>query len=705
MTVGCGVTVEEVEPEPAESDVSMALLVGSEQVPSPFEIVPGIGRRLELPLGMRASGLELRSADRLDPSLIELGNLLFFDQRLSKGAVMSCATCHDPAHGYSTTGFTRGVGGNRLPRTTPPAMNRAFGKRATWSGKRTLEEQSTAPITSAAEMGLTEAELVATVTAIPGYADRFERLVVTGVLTAPAISVENIQQAIATFQRGGLMTGSSPVDRFEAGEGEALSVTEKRGRLLFQTQARCVLCHSGPNYTDEGFHHIVPVISSDVGRQEVTGLASDFGRFKTPSLRNVALRGPYFHDGDPFGSLGMATTLGEVVRRYNGGPPIGEPNEDPQVQLLGMGSDQQGAVVAFLRALTGSIPVQPWLSSKGEAASSNRRESIYLSPAVFSEDDYLAANPDLAAMTPGELRAHWLAHGMREGRAALRSFHVKEYLELYPSVHAAFAAEPNAYRLAIDHYLDVGRQRGWVGRYELAPAFFNVDDYRALNGRTTALMSRDRAIEHVLTSGQRNHLPASAAPRGYFIVIADGASRFYYADGTSACTFPNAGAQQANRKRSDNVGVPRLGFVPPNLQDGGACDTTSSPPTASIAPTPTRTKIVDFECRNQSSNQLCSKTVSCPAGMKVRATRAACNLEFGTVPNAVFDALVWNQLVVRRASDHVIEGHCIANGVDIALGSAGQLAPEVPDQVLVGCSEHDDNGGDCQIRGQILCSE
>ncbi|MBL0218704.1 MAG: cytochrome-c peroxidase [Myxococcales bacterium] len=210
MTVGCGVTVEEFEPEPAESDVSMALLVGSEQVPSPFEIVPGIGRRLELPLGMRASGLELRSADRLDPSLIELGNLLFFDQRLSKGAVMSCATCHDPAHGYSTTGFTRGVGGNRLPRTTPPAMNRAFGKRATWSGKRTLEEQSTAPITSAAEMGLTEAELVATVTAIPGYADRFERLVVTGVLTAPAISVENIQQAIATFQRGGLMTGARP---------------------------------------------------------------------------------------------------------------------------------------------------------------------------------------------------------------------------------------------------------------------------------------------------------------------------------------------------------------------------------------------------------------------------------------------------------------------------------------------------------------
>ncbi|MBL0215683.1 MAG: hypothetical protein IPQ07_17605 [Myxococcales bacterium] len=132
---------------------------------------------------------------------------------------------------------------------------------------------------------------------------------------------------------------------------------------------------------------------------------------------------------------------------------------------------------------------------------------------MFSEDDYLAANPDLAAMTPGELRAHWLAHGMREGRAALRSFHVKEYLELYPSVHAAFAAEPNAYRLAIDHYLDVGRQRGWVGRYELAPAFFNVDDYRALNGRTTALMSRDRAIEHVLTSGQRNHLRPRPPPR------------------------------------------------------------------------------------------------------------------------------------------------------------------------------------------------
>lgn len=112
-----------------------------------------------------------------------------------------------------------------------------------------------------------------------------------------------------------------------------------------------------------------------------------------------------------------------------------------------------------------------------------------------------------------------------------------------------------------------------------------------------------------------------------------------------------------------------------------------------------------FECRNESSNRPCTKTVSCPAGMKVRATRAVCNLEFGTVPPAAVDALPWNQLVVRRVSDHAIEGHCIANGVDIALGSIGQLAPEVPDQVVVGCLEHDDNGGDCQILGQLLCSD
>ncbi len=267
---GCAIDSDEVR----EGEDSEPILVGSVTVPGAFATVGGIGRRLELPLGLKAIALELPDGDRLDPSLAELGNLLFFDRRLSKNAMMSCATCHDPVSGYSITHFTRGVDGNPLSRTAPPTMNRLFGTEHTWSGKRTLERQASAPITSAAEMGLTREQLVAIVAGNAGYAIRFDQLVADGVLSAPAIAVDNIERAIATFQRATLMTGDSKVDRYQAGDASALTAEEQVGLRLFQTKARCALCHSGSNFTDESFHHIVPVPSSDLGRQEVTGLTT-----------------------------------------------------------------------------------------------------------------------------------------------------------------------------------------------------------------------------------------------------------------------------------------------------------------------------------------------------------------------------------------------------------------------------------------------
>jgi cytochrome c peroxidase len=699
---GCAVDSDDV----TEAEDSEPILVGSVTVPGAFATVSGIGRRLELPLGLKASELELPDGDRLDPSLAELGNLLFFDRRLSKNAAMSCATCHDPASGYSVKQFTRGVDGNVLRRTAPPTMNRLFGTDNTWSGMRTLEEQASAPITSAAEMGLTREQLLAIVAGNAGYAIRFDQLVADGVLSAPAISVANIERAIATFQRATLMTGDSRVDRYQAGDASALTADEQRGLRLFQTKARCVLCHSGSNFTDESFHHIVPVPSSDLGRQEVTGLASDFGKFKTPSLRNVVLRGPYFHNGDPISTTGMALSVETVVRRYNSGPPLGERNEDPLIVELGMSSSEQSSLARFLRALTGSIPVPAWVSSEGTAASSPRREDIFLSPDVFDVNDYAAANPDLEGMTPSELRSHWLEQGMVEGRSALRRFRVKEYINLYPSVHDAFESKANTYRLAIEHYLGEGRRRGLVGRYALAPGFFDVDGYRTLNGRETALLPYSDAIEQFLTRGVSEHRPSASAPQGYFMHSVGGVSHHSYADGSAYCTFANAAAQQASRGRDDNVGVPRLAYLPPNLRDGGACVTTMSPPTPTKPAPRLKTAIVGFSCRNESFNAVCAKTVSCPAGMSVRAIRAACNLEIGAIDQRVVDAMAWNQLAVRKASNHVSDGHCRAAGIDIAIGSNGLLPPTVnPDQISYSCSEHDENGGDCHILGQILCSE
>src|SRR5689334_20717451 len=123
---------------------SLALLALCAAIFQNFDRVPGIKRIVELPLGLKDDGLKLPANEILDPSMIEVGNLLFFDKRLSKGGVMACATCHDPAKGYAASGRVSGVGGNLLPRTSMPATNRAFASEATWRGERSLEGQSTA---------------------------------------------------------------------------------------------------------------------------------------------------------------------------------------------------------------------------------------------------------------------------------------------------------------------------------------------------------------------------------------------------------------------------------------------------------------------------------------------------------------------------------------------------------------------------------
>lgn len=705
LAPGCVIFEQDEVEETVATDSAGIVVQGvNVKVPFPFTGTWLNNRRTELPLGLKLGALHLPPNEDLNPALAELGNLLFFDKRLSKGAAMSCATCHVPAQGYSSTTFSKGVAGNVLPRTTPPAMNRAFGTENNWIGQRTLEQQSSAPITTAAEMGLTQSQLLAAVSSVPGYVDRFDRLVTSGALSSPAISVTNIERAIATFQRLRLMTGASRVDRFEAGDAAALTAAEKHGRLLFQTKARCALCHSGPNYTDEKFHHIIPVSSGDVGRQAVTGLSSDFGKFKTPSLRNVALRGPYFHNGDPLASSGIATTLDTVVRRYNSGPPFNERNEDPLIVSLGMTSTEQADLVAFLKALTGSIPADPWLSAAGNSTSSPNRERVHLSPAIFDVGFYGATYADLAGKTPAELRAHWIRTGMGEGRQGTAAFSVDEYIQLYRPVYNKVAglSQVAARIAAFDDFLDNGWAAGRIGRYALHRGFFQVQEYRALNGRSTALLDEEAAIDHLLTVGQRKRLIAAERPTGYFMV----GSNAYYADGLAFCAFKNAAEQRTSRGVADDVGVPQLGFVPSNLKNGGACVTSASPPLPTSPASPPNAQIVAFSCQASSSNSGCSKTVTCPAGMTVRSVRGACRLEIGTVSPSAVTATSWGQLRVAQPSTRISDGHCRVDAMDIATGSIGILSPPpVPTQVNVSCSEHDHNGGDCHILGELLCSE
>ncbi len=485
--------------------------------PIQFQHILSGKRVVELPLGLAKADLEITSGGAaLYNPLIELGNLLFFDKRLSENKAMACASCHLPSRGFAMSGRPFGVHGNALPRVAPSAANRAFGLENTWLGGRTLEQQSTAPFLNRDEMALTPTSLIDTVRAISGYSTRFDRLVADGTLAAPAISQTNIGVAIAAFQRS-LMSGASRVDQYEAGVRSALNGAEIAGRALFHGRGRCVLCHSGTTYTDEGFHNIAsgcpegsgdcvhPTPSFEAGRYLVTRQLADLGKWKTPSLRNVGVRGPYFHNGHD-------ATLKVVVHGYNvAGDLDAIIGQDPALIDLGLSSSEEDQIIAFLNALTGTVAISASLSQAGTTTSSPLREHYLLSPRVFRASYYRAANPDIAgiaAMTDDDLRRHWIDVGASQGRPAVERFHAKEYQTYRVRRGLATTAAVDGYRPVIEHYLEAGLRDGeelW-GRFALQPDFFDYEAYRTMNPARLALASRAEVIWDFLTFGLANKL-------------------------------------------------------------------------------------------------------------------------------------------------------------------------------------------------------
>lgn len=277
---------------------------------------------------------------------VELGKLLFFDSRLSKDGSVSCASCHVPAAGFSDPRqFSLGVGGKQGGRNAPPAMNAAYNHLQFWDGRAgSLEEQALGPIQNPIEMAETLEGVVRKLSKVKAYRDRF-RAVFGG-----DVSPDNIAKAIAAFERT-LISTNSPFDRFISGDKSALSEAAQRGFELFQGKARCVLCHNGPNFTDNKFHNIgVPQsgpLTEDVGRYAVTKRESDRSAFKTPSLRSVALTAPYMHTGG-------FKTLDEVMEFYNkGGAPV--TGKDAFMTALSLTDQEKKDLVEFMNSLTGEL--------------------------------------------------------------------------------------------------------------------------------------------------------------------------------------------------------------------------------------------------------------------------------------------------------------------------------------------------------------
>lgn len=250
------------------------------------------------------------------PEKRQLGRRLFFDTRLSKDRTLSCASCHDPAHGLSIgERFASGVGGHKGTRHPPTLVNVAFNSLQFWDGRigelgqlDSLERQALVPIQDIHEMNLDPVEAAHRLADDPQMRAEFQ----AAFQADP--SSDLIAKAIAVFERS-LLFGDSPFDRFQAGQKTALSAGAKRGHDLFFWKATCSACHSGPNFTDNAFHPSVAETSSDdedLGREKVTGDPADRKHFKTPTLREVAHRTPFMHNGS-------LRTLEEVVDRYDRG--------------------------------------------------------------------------------------------------------------------------------------------------------------------------------------------------------------------------------------------------------------------------------------------------------------------------------------------------------------------------------------------------
>jgi cytochrome c peroxidase len=210
-------------------------------------------------------------------------------------------------------------------------------------GVPTLELQALAPLFAENEMDMTGTEIEARLATDSTYIRLFRQAYGEGPITLAGVT-----KALATYERT-LVSYRAPFDRWQAGDTEALSAAAQRGAALFLGEkGDCWHCHAPPLFTDRSFHDIgldsAPV---DVGRYLVTGRDADIGVFKTPTLRDVGVTGPYMHDG-------RFATLRQVVEHYNtGGKP--HANKSAVVRPLGLTSGEIDDLVAFLESLTDSV--------------------------------------------------------------------------------------------------------------------------------------------------------------------------------------------------------------------------------------------------------------------------------------------------------------------------------------------------------------
>ncbi len=340
----------------------------------------------QLPPGWAAPAVP--ADNPMSPAKVELGRRLFYDTRLSGNGGFSCSSCHRQEFGFADArNIPVGSTGEPHPRNSPGIANTAWLARFTWRDPftPTLEEQAMVPMFSdrPVELGLKglELELLDRLRAVALYRELFA----TSFPGQPEpFTVENVTRAIAAFERT-VVALNSPYDRAHRGETGAMSAAAQRGEALFTSPAlHCAECHRGPLFTaaadvsggstvgddafaNNGLYNIGgngSYPANNRGLMEFTRRSEDMGKFRIPTLRNLAFTFPYMHDGS-------ISTLEDVVEHYArggrlivNGPNAGDgklsPLKDPRIAPLSLTAQDKADLVAFLRSLSDStLMVEP----------------------------------------------------------------------------------------------------------------------------------------------------------------------------------------------------------------------------------------------------------------------------------------------------------------------------------------------------------
>jgi cytochrome c peroxidase len=335
---------------------ALVYLPAHAQLPAGSPVMPpGKPAQIKAPLGLPPVPIPADNPPTEDT--IALGRRLYYDPSLSLDGTISCASCHAPQYAFSDKRpVSEGVGKKTGVRHAPTVINSAYFTTQFWDGRAaSLEEQAKGPMTNPVEMAHTLDGVVNHLQADPKYLELFKKAWGTDQIT-----IDLVAKSIASFERT-VIAGDSPFDRFYYGhDSRAMSSQAQAGLKIFMSpkKGNCEVCHSiGQDYslfTDNKFHNLGVGADTrgelnDVGRYAVTKVDADMGCFKTPSLRNLADRGRYMHDG-------TFPTVKDALAHYIGGGNW-NPHLDKEIHSLDrLGFDEREDLLAFLDALNGKLP-------------------------------------------------------------------------------------------------------------------------------------------------------------------------------------------------------------------------------------------------------------------------------------------------------------------------------------------------------------